>query len=245
MNHCQRSSFSSTFSLYDLPCALGIYGYLSDASSDLSHGALDALPILLARAPPSVDLLATLKRPFNNEVISRTPSASHRAMTSIHKYLMVSTCTQCTDNPSPSHQQHDPEYQEGKHATLFVGHSEPGEDLVDCVMFLHQTENEIPRWVDVRCWALSTLSKKTHFLAIFCLRLMLLNFCHRTAIEFWTTRIHQCRYLTGQMGSDLLVRPDQTRYFEHGCPWWTKSMLIKCNSFRRIDIETFCRRTKI
>jgi len=53
--------------------------------------------------------------------------------------------------PSLFHQQHDPEYQEGKHTIL--EQSELGEDelLVDFVMFLHQTESDIPRWIDVCC----------------------------------------------------------------------------------------------
>ena len=77
-------------SLKCLVRTFGISDYLEDLSSNLTRGALDALPILLSQAPPSVDLLTALGRPFDSEVESRTPSTSLDVMDSIRDYLMVS-----------------------------------------------------------------------------------------------------------------------------------------------------------
>jgi len=90
-----RSSLKEQFhSFGDLPKS--IFNYLEDMSSNLTRGALGVLPILLSQTSPSIDLFIVLKQPFDNEIISRTPSSFHNAMHSIHNYLMVSTCIQYT-----------------------------------------------------------------------------------------------------------------------------------------------------
>lgn len=71
------------------PGLFGISDYLRDMSSNLTRGALDALPLLLLHATPSINLLGALKRPFDTEVLTRTPSSSRKAMCMIHDYLSV------------------------------------------------------------------------------------------------------------------------------------------------------------
>jgi len=73
----------------DLLHTLGVIDYLNDTSNNLTRGALDALPLLLLHATPSINLLAALKQPFNNEILSRTPPSLGKALHSIHDYLMV------------------------------------------------------------------------------------------------------------------------------------------------------------
>ncbi len=87
-------------SLIQLQQTLGISSYLEDTSTNLTQGALDALHILLPHARPSFDLLAALKRPFDSEVMLRTPSSSRNAMGSIHGYLMVGTPYICSNHNS-------------------------------------------------------------------------------------------------------------------------------------------------
>ena len=89
-----RSSLSEQLdpcTLNFLPHTLGTSAYLQDTSSNLTRGALDVLPLLLFHAAPSIDLrlLTALKQPFDTEVLSRTPSSSHKALCIIHDYLMV------------------------------------------------------------------------------------------------------------------------------------------------------------
>ena len=87
-----RSSLSEQLdprTLNFLPHTLGTSAYLQDTSSNLTRGALDVLPLLLFHAAPSINLLTALKRPFDTEVLSRTPSSSHKALCIIHDYLMV------------------------------------------------------------------------------------------------------------------------------------------------------------
>ena len=83
------SSLKELCSLKRLPAQFGIPRYLRDASNNISRGALEALFSLLPQSPPSVDLLAALKKPFDNEVILMNPSLSRKARNFIHEYLMV------------------------------------------------------------------------------------------------------------------------------------------------------------
>lgn len=76
-------------SLKELPLDFGIPGYLSDTSNNIAHGALEVFPSLLLKSPPSADLCITLKQSFDEEVTLRTPSSSHKARNSIHRYLLV------------------------------------------------------------------------------------------------------------------------------------------------------------
>jgi len=92
---CIKSDIHSSLkeqlhSLEYLPALFGVPRYLKDASNNITCGALKVLRYLLPRCPLSTDLLASLKQPFNDEVISMDPSSSHRARNLIHKYLMVS-----------------------------------------------------------------------------------------------------------------------------------------------------------
>ena len=77
-------------SLTYLPETFGIYDHLDETSSSTTLGALNALPTFLLQAPPSSELLATLKQPFDGEITSKMPSSSRNALGVIHDYLMVS-----------------------------------------------------------------------------------------------------------------------------------------------------------
>lgn len=80
------------FHLEFLPQTLGITQYLSDVSNNVTLGALEVLHPLLVNTPPSPDLFVALKRPFEEEVIARTPLSSRRTRGVIKDYLMVCTC---------------------------------------------------------------------------------------------------------------------------------------------------------
>jgi len=77
-------------SLTYLPETFGIYDHLDETSSSTTLSALKALPMFLLQAPPSSELLATLKQPFDGEITSKMPSSSRNALGVIHDYLMVS-----------------------------------------------------------------------------------------------------------------------------------------------------------
>ena len=93
----QLSRFDSKGPQYQL----GTFEYLNDTSSNLTCGALDALPLLLPHATPSISLLAALKRPFDTEVLLRTPSSSRKALCIIQDYLVVGASTVNADVNSP------------------------------------------------------------------------------------------------------------------------------------------------
>ena len=141
-------------SLTYLPETFGIYDDLNETSSNIILGALDALRTLLPQAPPSSELLATLKQPFDSTVISRMPSSSRNALGVIHDYLMVSAHPSHYANESfmaVFHQKHDPEYQRSEQ-TVLVGLGDvkdSDEPLADFEVFLHRRGSKIPEWVNV------------------------------------------------------------------------------------------------
>ena len=130
----------------DLLHTLGVIDYLNDTSNNLTRGALDALPLLLLHATPSINLLAALKQPFNNEILSRTPPSLGKALHSIHDYLMVCapTSTVHVDATHLVNQHHDSEYRKGEY-TVLPGQSEIGEDEPqDFEVFLHRKGSQLP-----------------------------------------------------------------------------------------------------
>jgi len=139
---CIKSDIHSSLkeqlhSLEYLPALFGVPRYLKDASNNITCGALEVLRYLLPRCPLSTDLLASLKQPFNDEVISMDPSSSRRARNLIHKYLMVSgTSLVDYDLMSQHLQHHGTDYRRG----LFEETNNPEEDesLPHFDMFLIQ-----------------------------------------------------------------------------------------------------------
>src|SRR6266581_3831369 len=73
-----------------LPAKFGIPDYCGDTSNNITRGALEVLFSLLPQSPPSIDLIASLKQPFDTEVISMNASSASKARKFIHDYLTVS-----------------------------------------------------------------------------------------------------------------------------------------------------------
>ena len=149
-----RSSLKEQFrSLQYLLPTFGIPNFLEDISSNLTRGALDILPILLHQATPSDNLLVALKRPFDNEVVSRTPSSFCSAMGIIHDYLMVSAPTVYIETKTHYlKQKHDREYQleQHDHTTRKVQCNPGGDEpLPKFQVFLHRSGSWVPPWIMV------------------------------------------------------------------------------------------------